>query len=141
MPLTRPFLTTLFLLASGTLWAFDLETFRSLDHDELRAAEARMSEFLEPGTARVVREPRNASERYLVERQQRRAAEFNRRAAATTRSDTGQVQRMFWPAARASLVVIGSDGQARIQCQPAHVLLGRTLPDFRAGNPTARLVR
>jgi len=139
---TNKLLLSLLLLAvCASSWAFDLETFRSLDPDELRAAEARMSEFLEPGTARLLREPRNASERYLVQRQQRHARQFNRRAAPTRTAGGEEIQALFWPAARASRVSVGPDGRAQIQCQPAQVLMGRTLPDFRAGNATVRPAR
>lgn len=141
MSLSKLLLTTLVLLACSGAWALDLATFRSLDPNELRAAEARMSEFIEPGTGRALREPRNASERYLVQRQQRHAEEFNRRAATATRADGEQIEPLFWPAARASRVTIGPDGRARIQCQPAQVVLGRALPDFRAVQPTARPAR
>ncbi len=141
MPSNKSLLSLLLLVACASSWAFDLETFSSLDPEELRAAEARMSEFLEPGTARLLREPRNASERYLVQRQQRHARQFNRRAAPMRMAGGEEIQALFWPAARASRVSIGSDGRAHIQCQPAQVLLGRVPPDFRAGNPSVRPVR
>lgn len=141
MPSSKLLLTIVLLVACTSSRAFDLETFQSLDPNELRAAEARMSEFLEPGTARLLREPRNASERYLVERQQRHARQFNRRALPTRLDGGEQVQALFWPAARASRVTVGPDGRAQIQCQPAQVLLGQVLPDFRSGNPDVRPAR
>jgi len=141
MPSIKWPLTALLLAICASSSAFDLETFRSLDPSQLREAEARMSEFLEPGTARLLREPRNASERYLFQRQQRQAAAFNRRAVPVSQGNGEKAQAMFWPAARASRVRIGPDGRAHIQCQPAQVLIGRTPPDFRSGNPAPRPVR
>jgi hypothetical protein len=138
MSLKPLLLTICLLLASASGRAFDLETFRSLDPAELRSAEARMDEFLEPGTARLLREPRNASERYLVERQQRLAEAFNRRGATKARAEGETVQGLFWPAARASRLAFDADGRAIIQCQPAQTLLGSTPPDFRAGNASVR---
>ena len=125
---------TLVSAASAFDAASDLATFRSLDHAELRTAEAQMDEFLEPGTARLLREPRNAAERYVVQRQQRLAAEFNQRRAPIELKDSEHVQPLFWPMARASQLIIGEDGQARITCQPASIILGREPPDFRASN-------
>jgi hypothetical protein len=129
------------LIISAHAVALDLETFRSLDPIELRAAEAAMDEYIEAGTMRALRAPRNAAERYVLQRQQRLAAEFNRRSATATLRQGAQAQALFWPAARASRVSIGPQGQVAIQCQPARSMLGQTPPDFRQGNPPVRALR
>ncbi len=129
------------LLTTSKAAASVLATFKSLDHEELRAAEARISEYLEAGTARLLRAPENAAERYVVARQQRLAAELEQQSAAINLADGEQVQGLFWPLARASQLGIGPDGRARIECMSAQVLLGRELPDFRSGNGERRPVQ
>lgn len=130
----------LMVINTGLL-AFDLETFRSLDPDELRAAEASMDEYIEAGTARLLRAPRGAAERYVAQRQQRLARQFNRRAAAATSSQGARVQPIFWPAARASRASLGADGEIVIRCQPARSMLDRSPSDSRARRLPARPVR
>ncbi len=65
-------------LAMSFAWAesFDIESFEQIDPEKLRQAEDRMDEYLEPGTARLLRQPRNAAERYVVARQTRLAEQF-----------------------------------------------------------------
>ncbi|AKS41103.1 hypothetical protein [Wenzhouxiangella marina] len=134
-----PALALVFLHSAA--FAFDLAAYRALDPAELRAAEARIHELLEPGTARQLREPRNAAERYLVARQQRLAAQLAERPEPIALSNGEQVQALFWPLARASRLRVDASGQARIECVPASAELGRELPDFRHGNPPRRPVR
>ncbi|MEN1727299.1 MAG: hypothetical protein AAGJ52_02555 [Pseudomonadota bacterium] len=128
------FLLLFFLPLSASLAASDLTEFFALDRAELRAAESKINELLEPGTARLLREPLNDAERYVVRRQQRLAAELNQRSAPIDLASGEQVQPLFWPVARASQVITGADGRAQFRCVTASAVLGRELPDFRAGN-------
>ena len=137
----RPVLIGLLLFSlgcTGLAWSSDLDEYRRLDPVELRAAEARMSDYLEPGTARLLRAPENAAERYVVRRQQRLAADLQARPAPQRLASGEQVQALFWPLARASRARLGEDGRYRVECVSAAALLGRALPDFRQGNPDRR---
>jgi len=132
-----------FLFSLAMLWvsapaASDLAAFRALDSEALRQAEAEMHEYLEPGTARLLRAPRNDAERYVAQRQQRLAADLNQRSVPIDLTGGEQVQALFWPVARATQITTGSDGTARFRCVSASAVLGRKLPDFRAGNGPKR---
>lgn len=131
----RPMTFLVFLLACSPASAFDRAAFEKLDPAELRAAEDRMHEYLEPGSARLLREPRNAAEAYVVQRQQRLARAIQQssqhRAAIPNASDGSRVRPAFWPAARATQVSKGPDGQLEFHCVPVVERLGRQLPDFR----------
>jgi hypothetical protein len=128
------------LLLIGLVWvpgalAFDREAFSRLDPDELRSAEARMHELIEPGTARQLREARNPAEQYVIARQQRLAEIMQRRHGQHRHSDGSRTEQAFWPAARATRARVDSDGQLTLQCVEATTLLGITSrPDFRLGN-------
>jgi hypothetical protein len=121
--------------------ASDLATFRSLDPQALAQAEAEIHDYLEPGTARLLREPRNEAERYVVQRQQRLAAELMQRPAPIDLAGGEQVQALFWPVAQATQITTGRDGRAEFRCVSAMAILGRELPDFRTGNATKGAVR
>jgi len=132
----RPVVFLIFvLLACSPAAAFDREAFAKLDPAELRAAEDRMHEYLEPGSARLLREPRNAAESYVVERQQQLAdnlAQARRRATVAAEAMDGtRVAPYFWLAGRATQVTRGPDGQPRFHCVSVAERLGRTVPDFR----------
>jgi len=133
-PIHRPRLVAALLLAllAGTpALAFDREAFERLDPTELRAAEDRMHEYLEPGSARLRREPRNAAEAYVVERQQRLAHNIRNATPKADGSGAGAETSLFWAAGRATQVSIGADGQPRFHCVTIAERLGRPLPDFR----------
>jgi hypothetical protein len=110
---------------------FDIEHFRQLDPNELRQAEDRMDEYLEPGTARLLRQPRNAAERYVVARQTRLAEQITASPQSRQLHDGTEVVKSFWPAARATRVHVDEHGRVQLECIPAIERLGRTLPDFR----------
>jgi hypothetical protein len=128
------------VLLIGLVWApgalaFDREAFNRLDPDELRSAEARMHELVEPGTARQLREARNPAEHYVIARQQRLAAAMQRRHGRHRHADGTHTEQAFWPAARATRAQVDSRGQLVLQCVDATTLLGSTgRPDFRLGN-------
>lgn len=124
-------------MASG----FDQAAFERLDRGELRAAEARLSELVEPGTARALRAPANEAEAYVIARQQRLAAAMERRHEAVTLASGVKAQQVFWPIARATRITVGSDGQLKAECVSASSLLGHTQPDFRDGNQALEVVR
>lgn len=130
------------LLLIGLVWApraltFDPEAFNRLDPDELRSAEARMHELIEPGTARQLREARNPAEQYVIARQQRLATAMQRRHGQHRHDDGTHTEQAFWPAARATRAQVDSRGQLVLQCVDASTLLGTTSrPDFRLGNHT-----
>lgn len=117
--------------ASAHAESFDIETFRQIDSEQLREAEARMDEYIEPGTARLLRKPRNAAERYVVARQTRLAEKFARRPQWRQLSDGSEAMELFWPAARATSISVDEHGRIYIQCVSAIERLGRTMPDFR----------
>lgn len=125
------------VVASG----FDQAAFERLDHDELRAAEARISELVESGTGQALREPANEAEAYVIARQQRLASAMTRRQEAVSLSGGVQAQPLFWPTARATRITVGPGGQLTAECVPATSLLGRTPPDFRDGNQPQEMVR
>jgi hypothetical protein len=133
------------LLACSPAAAFDREAFEKLDPAELRAAEDRMHEYLEPGSARLLREPRNAAEAYVVERQQRlaRAIEQSMKnpSAARTAADGSWVSPGFWPAARATQLRVDADGRVRYHCVSVVERLGRQVPDFRRPTSERKVAR
>lgn len=129
------------LLSCSSAAAFDRQAFEKLDPVELRAAEDRMHEYLEPGSARLLREPRNAAEAYVVERQQRLARNIRNATPKADGSDAGDETSLFWAAGRATQVSIGADGQPRFHCVSIAERLGRTLPDFRRPAGERRLAR
>lgn len=114
---------------------FDIEAFGQLNPDELRQAEDRMDEYLEPGTARLLRQPRNAAERYVVARQTRLAEQIAASAQSRQLHDGTEVVESFWPAARATRVHVDEHGRVQLKCVSAIERLGRTLPDFRHPEP------
>jgi hypothetical protein len=117
-------------LASG----FDRAAFERLDPEQLRAAEARVHELLEPGTARLLREPANDAEAYVVARQQRLAEKINRPPQSHHTADGSLVTEAFWPNARATRVSVDNQGQVQMLCVGAAEMLGHRPPDFRYGN-------
>ena len=123
------------LLACTPALAFDREAFEKLDPAELRAAEDRMHEYLEPGSARLKREPRNAAEAYVVARQQRLARSIEQASRQATghrmESDGSNGVSLFWPAARATQLRVDADGRVSVHCVSVVERLGRQLPDFR----------
>lgn len=124
-------------MASG----FDREAFERLDPAELRAAEMRVDEFLEPGTARLLREPRNAAEEYVVQRRQRLAAAMERPPVQRTLPDGSIVAEAFWPTAHATRATVDEHGQIIMSCGRARAILGHTPPDFRHGNDPQEVLR
>lgn len=124
-------------MASG----FDQAAYERLDRDQLRAAEARLSELVEPGTARALREPANAAEAYVIARQQRLAEAMARRQEAVSLASGGQAQPIFWPIARATRITVGPNGQLTAECVSASRMLGQAQPDFRDGNQPREIVR
>ena len=123
------------VLATSTSFAyaepFDIEAFRQIDPEQLRQAEARMDEYIEPGTARLLRQPRNAAERYVVARQTRLAEKFAERPQWRQLPDGTETVELFWPAARATRIEVDEQGQIHLQCVSAIERLGGTVPDFR----------
>jgi hypothetical protein len=124
-------------LASG----FDREAFERLDPTELRAAEARIHELLEPGTARLLREPANPAEAYVVQRQQRLARLMNERQPRQVHADNSATVQAFWPTARATRAMVNSHGAVELRCVDAAVMLGHQTPDFRLGNAPREVTR
>jgi hypothetical protein len=121
--------------------AFDIEAFNRLDPAELRAAEAAMHEYLEPGSARLLREPRNDAERYVVQRQQRLAAQLQQRPTTSILADGTEVTQIFWPLARATQVGVDHDGRITFHCVSVAERLTGPRPDFRMGNDEKRAIR
>lgn len=113
---------------------FDHAAFERLDPEQLRAAEARVHELLEPGTARLLREPVNDAEAYVVARQQRLAERINRPLQSQRSADGSLVTEAFWPNARATRVSVDNQGQIQMLCVGAAEMLGHRPPDFRYGN-------
>ena len=127
--------------ASGWSAGFDQAAFESLDREALRAAENRIHELLEPGTARALRAPETPEEAYVIARQQRLAEQFEAQYQSVTLPSGGVAQAHFWPQARATRVVVDSLGQVSVECVSARQLLGHTPPDFRLGNQVQEMVR
>lgn len=117
-------------LASG----FDRATFERLDPEQLRAAEAGIHDLLEPGTARLLREPANEAEAYVVQRQQRLAERIRRTPQTQRAADGSLVTSSFWPTARATRGSFDSQGRIELRCVEAAEMIGHRAPDFRRGN-------
>ena len=139
--ISKPFVMLFAVLFSGLVFGGDLAQFHQLDKAQLRAAERSMHEYLEPGTARLLREPKNDAERYVVQRQQRLAQEMAQPTPTVTSADGEQTTALFWPAARATQAQVDSSGRVSFQCVHASTMLGRQVTDFRHGNTDARAVR
>ncbi len=135
------FAILLAMLVSGLVSAGDLAQFHQLDKAQLQAAERSMHEYLESGTARLLREPTNDAERYVVQRQQRLAQEMSQPTPTLTTADGEQTTALFWPAARATRAKVDSTGRVSFQCVHASTMLGHEIVDFRHGNTDARAVR
>lgn len=120
---------------------FDHEAFERLDPVELRAAEKRAHEFLEPGTARLLRAPQNAAEDYVARRQQRLAAAMQRQPVQHILPDGSIATQAFWPTARATRARVDDQGRIVMSCVHASAILGHTPPDFRLGNQVQEVVR
>ncbi len=137
----KQFVMLFAVLFSGLAFAGDLAQFHQLDKSELRAAEAAMHEYLEPGTARLLREPRNQAERYVAKRQQRLARQMSRPTSTETTAQGEQTMALFWPLARATRAQVDASGRVSFECVHASALLGRQMPDFRLGNNFAGAVQ
>ena len=142
----RTFIVFLILAASIAMAhaeSFDIETFRQIDPEQLRLAEERMDEYIEPGTTRLLRQPENAAERYVVARQTRLAEKFAVRPQWRQLPDGTEVMDVFWPAARATSISVDEHGQVYFQCLPAIERLGGEIADFRRPEsaPAPRMVQ
>jgi len=141
--------TTVLLLTGTVLLApqlamttgFDREAFERLDPAELRAAEKRSHEFLEPGTARLLRAPQNPAEDYVARRQQRLAAAMQHQPMQRAQPDGSIATQAFWPTARATRATVDEQGRVVLSCVHASAMLGHTPPDFRLGNQPQEVVR
>ncbi len=129
------------LALPGLATAFDIEAFERLDRAELRAAEANMDDYLEPGTAELLREPENAAERYVAEREQRLAEQVRQPVRFQAGRDGRMDAAAFWPLAQTTEAFVDEQGQVQIRCQPLRNRLGGGQPDFRDGNQPGRPVR
>ncbi len=111
--------------------------FQQLDPGELRAAEQALPQLVDRRTGQALREPANDAEAYVIARQQRLVKRLST-PPQTQAADEGGVTRHFWPAARATRVSVGADGQPSLQCVAAASLLKPELPDFRLSNRDQR---
>ncbi|TVQ35395.1 MAG: hypothetical protein EA370_09355 [Wenzhouxiangella sp.] len=138
MPIRLPLPALLLLLALLPMTAAagdepDPTAFTRLDPAQLRAAEQAMDTLVEAHTGKVLRTPVNAAEAYVIERQQRLVARLSGRPQVHAVDDGGMAKH-FLPAARATRVQIGPDGQLHAQCISAASLLQPDRPDFRFSN-------
>ncbi len=142
MPSRLPALpVVLFLLvlpaASLADRAQHIASFQQLNPAELRSAEQNMSSLVDRRTGQALREPVNDAEAYVIARQQRLVKRLASRPQVES-VDDGGVARHFWPAARATRITIGPDGQPQAQCISAPAMLEPALPDFRLSNHSSR---
>lgn len=112
-------------------------SFEQLDPAELRAAELALPKLVDRRTGQPLREPANAAEAYVIARQQRLVERLST-PPQTQAADDGGITRHFWPAARATRVSVGPDGQPRVRCVAATSLIQADLPDFRLSNRDRR---
>jgi hypothetical protein len=104
------------ILAPAAVAAADPTRYLTFDTQDLRAAEARLSELVEPGSDRVLREPLTEIERYVVERQLRLHAEFTRRAVETRHADGSIVTEHPATTTTGMRVYTGEHGQPLLEC-------------------------
>lgn len=121
--------------------AFDPEEFNRLDRTELRAAEDRMSEFVDPATGELRRELRNDEERYVAKRQKRRAERARPSLHRTSETGEAEADEMPWPMTRGTRVRIDQHGQPVFDCAGADALLTSPRPDFRFNASNRRVIQ
>lgn len=129
------------MVLPATGMSADPKRYLEFEPEELRAVEARLSELIEPGTDRLVREPETAIERYVVERQLRLYREFASAPVETHLADGTIVLRHPATTTSATRLYTNADGLPVLEC--AHVdasTLGFAphLLKRRLGGPLAR---
>ncbi|NBB93176.1 MAG: hypothetical protein GVY32_08415 [Gammaproteobacteria bacterium] len=107
----------LICLASPAL-SFDSSRYLELERAELRAAERRLSQLVDRETGRVLETPRNAAERYVVERELHWRAELTREPVRRERDD-GSVVLDGVPDATATFVTTDENGEPVFVCTDA----------------------
>lgn len=120
-------------------FAFDSSRYLEFDRAELRAAERRLSELVDLESGRVLETPRNAAERYVVERELHWRAELTREPVRRE-GDDGTVVLDGIPDASATFVTVNEEGEPVFVCAEARARFdaGIRLPQSTGGD---RLLR
>ncbi|HRQ63273.1 MAG TPA: hypothetical protein PKZ76_00155 [Xanthomonadaceae bacterium] len=111
--------------------AFDAEALRELDREALRKAEARMSEFFEPGGDQLAREPATPEERYLLQHLAAEHAEMTRPPRQTLYADGTRLIEHPRSLTHFSRIEVDEQGQPFLQCGAYRPPFGQGPADFR----------
>ena len=118
----------------------DRLAYSQLDAAELKAAERAIASLVDRATGEALRPPTTAAEAYVIARQQRLVQRLSAQPSMQS-ADGGGLARHGWPAAYATRVRIGADGQPRVECIGAASLLQPARPDFRFSNQVSEPAR
>lgn len=106
-------------LCAGAAPAGEIERFLALDQDALRAAERRLPELYDRSTGRVLAEPGNEAERYVIDRERRWLARKQRETRVRVRQDGVAILEHDPALMSTTWLVVDASGHPGLQCGSA----------------------